>query len=117
MMRKARPSRTARKVALNIVTLGSEHGMDAILPPGIVDATATLLVESGAVIQRSFATHLAAAEEWGGNLSRRVCRPDLGRKPHAAKVRSVAPIERHFQLRFRAPVMITDARWAATLRH
>jgi methyltransferase (TIGR00027 family) len=48
-MRKARPSRTARKVALNIVTLGSKQGMDEILPTGIVDATATLLVESGAV--------------------------------------------------------------------
>lgn len=48
-MRKARPSRTARKVALNIVTLGSAQGMNEILPTGIVDATATLLVESGAV--------------------------------------------------------------------
>jgi hypothetical protein len=83
-MRKARPSRTVRKVALNIVTLGSEHGMDAILPPGIVDATATLLVGSGAVIQRSFATHLAPAEEWGDNLSERVCRPELAQKPYAA---------------------------------
>ena len=48
-MRKARPSRTARKVALNIVTLGATPGMDEVLPTGIVDATATLLVESGAV--------------------------------------------------------------------
>jgi methyltransferase (TIGR00027 family) len=48
-MRKERPSKTARKVALNIVTLGAKPGMDEVLPPGIVDATATLLVESGAV--------------------------------------------------------------------
>jgi methyltransferase (TIGR00027 family) len=48
-MRKARPSTTARKVALNIVTLGATPGMEEVLPSGIVDATARLLVESGAV--------------------------------------------------------------------
>ncbi len=48
-MRKERPSSTARKVALNIVTLGAKPGMDEVLPPGIVEATATLLVASGAV--------------------------------------------------------------------
>ena len=48
-MRTERPSKTARKVALNIVTLGAKRGMKEILPPGIVDATAKLLVESGAV--------------------------------------------------------------------
>jgi methyltransferase (TIGR00027 family) len=48
-MQKERPSRTARKVALNVVTLGSKGGMEEVLPPGIVDATAELLVESGAV--------------------------------------------------------------------
>ncbi len=48
-MRKERPSKTARKVALSIVTLGAKPGMDEVLPAGIVDATATLLVESGAV--------------------------------------------------------------------
>lgn len=47
-MRKARPSKTARKVALNIVTLGAKPGMQEVLPPGIVDATARLLVESRA---------------------------------------------------------------------
>jgi methyltransferase (TIGR00027 family) len=47
-MRKAGPSKTARKVALNIITLGAEPGMDEILPAAIVDATARLLVESGA---------------------------------------------------------------------
>lgn len=39
---------TARKVAMNIVTLGSQPGMDKVLPHGIVDATARLLVASGA---------------------------------------------------------------------
>jgi methyltransferase (TIGR00027 family) len=46
---KERPSKTARKVALNVLTLGAKPGMDEVLPAGIVDATATLLVESGAV--------------------------------------------------------------------
>ncbi len=48
-MRKDKPSKTARKVALNVVTLGTKPGMDSILPPGVVDATAKLLVASGAV--------------------------------------------------------------------
>lgn len=53
MMRTEKPSKTARKVALNIVTLGARRGMKEVLPPGIVDATAKLLVESGAVGQRA----------------------------------------------------------------
>jgi methyltransferase (TIGR00027 family) len=48
-MKDATPSRTAKKVALNIVSLGSRRDMASILPPGIVDATARLLVASGAV--------------------------------------------------------------------
>ncbi len=52
-MRKDRPSRTALKVALNIVTLGSKPGMEAILPAGIVDATRKLLVASGAAGERT----------------------------------------------------------------
>jgi methyltransferase (TIGR00027 family) len=47
-MRTANPSQTARKAALNVITLGAEPGMNEILPAGIVDATARLLVESGA---------------------------------------------------------------------
>ena len=47
-MRKGTPSRTARKVALNILTLGSKPGMNEILPSGIVETTAELLVASGA---------------------------------------------------------------------
>ena len=48
-MRKDKPSTTARKVALNIVTLGQKPGMAEILPRGIVETTADLLVASGAV--------------------------------------------------------------------
>jgi len=48
-MRKDQPSKTARKVALNIVTLGAKPGLDEVLPPGIVETTAELLVASGAV--------------------------------------------------------------------
>ena len=48
-MRNERPSMTARKVALNVVTLGTIPEMAEILPPGISDATATLLVKSGVV--------------------------------------------------------------------
>jgi methyltransferase (TIGR00027 family) len=52
-MGKATPSKTARKVALNTVTLGAKRGMEEVLPDGIVEATATLLVESGAVGART----------------------------------------------------------------
>ncbi|MFC1693016.1 class I SAM-dependent methyltransferase [Candidatus Latescibacterota bacterium] len=48
-MRKGKPSKTARKVALNIVTLGAKPGMNEVLPPGIVETTAELLVASGVV--------------------------------------------------------------------
>ena len=52
-MRKDKPSRTAYKVALNIVTLGAKPEMDGILPPGIVQATENLLLASGAVGPRT----------------------------------------------------------------
>lgn len=52
-MRTERPSKTARKVALNILALGAKRGMEEVLPPGIVDATAKLLVESGVVGHRA----------------------------------------------------------------
>ena len=52
-MQTEKPSKTARKVALNIVTLGAKRATKEILPPGITDATAKLLVESGAVGQRA----------------------------------------------------------------
>ncbi len=35
-MRKDKPSRTAYKVAMNIVTLGAKPGMDKFFPPGTV---------------------------------------------------------------------------------
>ena len=47
-MRKDKPSKTAYKVALNVLTLGAKPGMDEALPPGIVDATEQLLLASGA---------------------------------------------------------------------
>jgi methyltransferase (TIGR00027 family) len=43
-MRRDKPSTTARKVALNIISLGAKPGMEKVLPAGIVDATARLLV-------------------------------------------------------------------------
>ena len=52
-MQKDKPSRTAYKVALNIVTLGAKPGMDEVLPPGIVQATEKLLVASGVVGSRT----------------------------------------------------------------
>ncbi|MFC1501599.1 class I SAM-dependent methyltransferase [Elusimicrobiota bacterium] len=48
-MQKDKPSRTARKVAINVITLGSVPEMKSILPRGIVEATAKLLVASGVV--------------------------------------------------------------------
>ena len=47
-MRKDKPSRTAYKVALNILTLGTKPKMDEVLPTGIVEATKKLLLASGA---------------------------------------------------------------------
>jgi len=52
-MRKDKPSRTAYKVALNVLTLGAKPGMEKILPSGIVDATARLLIVSGVVGNRT----------------------------------------------------------------
>jgi len=52
-MRKDKPSKTAYKVALSIVTLGAKPGMDRFLPPGIVQATEKLLVASGAASART----------------------------------------------------------------
>jgi len=47
-MKGAKPSRTALKVAFNILTLSERPGMEAVLPPGIVEATEQLLLLSGA---------------------------------------------------------------------
>ena len=48
-MRKDRPSRTALKVALAVVTLGAKPGMEDLLPPGIVQASQEVLLASGVV--------------------------------------------------------------------
>lgn len=45
--RTNKPSRTAYKVAVSLITLGAKPGMDAILPQDIVRATEKLLVASG----------------------------------------------------------------------
>jgi len=52
-VRKDKPSRTAYKVALNVVTLGAKPGMDRFLPLGTVQATEKLLVASGAAEART----------------------------------------------------------------
>ncbi len=52
-VRKQRPSRTAFKVAMSIITLGAKPGMDNVLPPGVVEATEKLLVVSGLVGPRA----------------------------------------------------------------
>jgi methyltransferase (TIGR00027 family) len=47
-MNKGKPSRTAYKVAMNIITLGAKPGMDIFLPSDIVQTTQELLLASGA---------------------------------------------------------------------
>ncbi len=42
------PSKTAYKVALNILTLGEKPDLERVMPRGMVDATAQLLIASGA---------------------------------------------------------------------
>ncbi|NQT92163.1 MAG: class I SAM-dependent methyltransferase [Lentisphaerae bacterium] len=51
-MRKDRPSTTAYKVGINIIALGAKPGMETVLPPGIVEATQSMLVASGAASPR-----------------------------------------------------------------
>lgn len=48
-MRREKPSATARKVALNIISLGAKPGMEDVLPTGIGEATERLLVAAGVV--------------------------------------------------------------------
>lgn len=52
-MDKEKPSKTAYKVALNILTLGVKPEMAEILPSGIVDTTEKLLIASGAAKPRT----------------------------------------------------------------
>lgn len=51
-MHNEKPSKTAYKVAMNILTLGAKPGMASVLPSGIVDATEQLLLSSGAASAR-----------------------------------------------------------------
>jgi methyltransferase (TIGR00027 family) len=50
-MRKDKPSRTAYKVSVNIISLGSKPGMAKVLPTGIVAATEKMLVAASAASQ------------------------------------------------------------------
>jgi methyltransferase (TIGR00027 family) len=59
-VRTEAPSTTARKVALNIVSLGTRKHLTEVLPPGIVEATADLLVAGGVVGPRT----LRFARSW-----------------------------------------------------
>ena len=52
-MRKNKPSRTAYKVDMNIVTLGAKPGMEDLMPPGLIEATEQLLVASGVTGKRT----------------------------------------------------------------
>lgn len=52
-MRNDKPSRTAYKVAMNIITLGAKPGMEKVLPPGIIEATEKLLIASGAAREKT----------------------------------------------------------------
>ncbi len=52
-MQDDKPSKTAYKIALAIVTLGAKREMAKTLPPGIVSATETLLLASGLVGPRA----------------------------------------------------------------
>ena len=52
-MNDLKPSKTAYKVALNILTMGAKPEMDGILPPGIADATEKLLIASSAIGART----------------------------------------------------------------
>lgn len=67
-MHKSKPSRTAYKVALNVITLGSKQGMERTLPPGCVEATEKLLLASGVASARfirwSHSPKIVALYEW-----------------------------------------------------
>lgn len=58
-MKTSKPSRTAYKVAIGLITLEAKPGMDAILPSGVVKATEKLLVASG--VAREITVRLAAS--------------------------------------------------------
>jgi methyltransferase (TIGR00027 family) len=63
-MNKGRPSKTAKKVALNILTLGEKPEMSGVLPPGIIDATEKLLITSGATSTKAVNMHRSTHMVW-----------------------------------------------------
>lgn len=52
-MRDAKPSSTAFKVAINLLVLGAKPGTEHVLPPGLIEATARLLVACGLLKERT----------------------------------------------------------------
>ena len=53
IMPEQKPSKTARKVALNILTFAAKPDMEKVLPTGIADATEQLLIASGVASSRT----------------------------------------------------------------
>ncbi|MCG8669321.1 MAG: hypothetical protein MI867_07885 [Pseudomonadales bacterium] len=51
-MNKSKPSKTALKVAMNLVTLSTKPGMESLIPVGLIEATEKLLISSGEVSPR-----------------------------------------------------------------
>ena len=62
-MHEDKPSLTARKVALAVITLGAQPGTSELLPAGVACATEELLLSAGAVGLRAvrFARSVYAA--------------------------------------------------------
>ena len=52
-MKQGRPSQTAFKVASNLITLGTKDRADAVLPPGVGEATERVLLEAGLLSPRT----------------------------------------------------------------
>jgi len=67
-MKKNKPSRTAAKVAFNLLTLSSKPGMEDLMPPGLIEATEQLLVASGVTGKRTIrwmqSQRMVAFYEW-----------------------------------------------------
>ncbi len=70
-MRKERPSQTAKKVALSLISLSRYKGWDDKLPEGMLEATKKLLITSGACSEhlvkmstRQWMTNVYLAFDW-----------------------------------------------------
>ena len=84
-MQQDKPSRTAYKVALSMVTLAAKPGMDRILPSGIAEASEKLLVASGVnfvEIDHPATAHRKARgiESMGRRKNLRLVAEDLGKR-------------------------------------